>query len=247
MIFIMFSCVDVIGKIKSSWSTEKLDEESVMDVNVRKDCPLNDIEATGLLRGRFSEQNGYDYNNSEQRIFAKEIDGEIRNFDVNNEAGEEYGDEEGNLSSDDSDVEIINAPLLPTWLKPRNLLGRIGSNLWDGSVLSDGEDTGKLASTDEIEEGATFIAHRDVEKFASPGTNNKVGVEQLIDFPSSHFDFAHNDKTVSYYHEVFQGMTIYVLNSVGVGMIAVGNVILNQMEITLQAFVLSANDRTEPP
>ena len=56
-----------------------------------------------------------------------------------------------------------------------------------------------------------------------------------------------NGNPYGIYQDALQGMTTYVFNSIKTGIVAVGNVVLNKLENTLQALVISTNDRTEPP
>ena len=224
--------------------TEIFDKEGILGLNkVQSSVSLDEIDVEYLSRDGFSERNGYN-NKKESYIPARDISIQSTVSNLIDDSGEEDSSEDGNLSSDDSDVEIMNAPLLPTWVSPPNILRKIGSNIWSQSVQANKEDIGELGSTKRTEKGANGGAHDDTKVFASPYMRNKVGIEDHDEFPPSHV--ALNDRTICFY-QVFHSIAIYILDFIGVGMVAMGNVVLDLMENTLQAFALRIKDRTEPP
>ena len=225
--------------------TEKFGEENIVGLDKGgSDVPGDDMEATDSSNDRINAQDGIGDDKYVPTVFMTNLNIQNKFLRMEEESEEEYSGEEFYLSSDDSDIEVINAPLCPAWLRPHDLIEKIGLHVWHQSVFV-GEGDTKKSSTSEIYVGSNSETNGDVEKLVSPRVKSAIILEEHQNFMSS--QFALGGGTFYLYREVFQGITCYIFDYIRAGLRTIGNIVLDRVENTLQEFVAGLNDRTEAP
>ena len=237
-----------LGNIKSTKAAGNYYEESSDGLNLRlPNVPINDNKIRDFSNDSHSNQSGYDHSKGTSSISTQ--DANIPDFHIeipapNNDMEGRDSSEDGTVSSEDSDVEVINAPLFPIWMNPTEMLYRLKTQVWHRSNYTD-EFNGENLATVVIDEGRNCEVSGATKKNSSSHSSDVNAANEHSNGNMRRTVI--NENPYGIYQEAFQGMTTYVFNSIKTGIVAVGNVVLNKLENTLQALVISTNDRTEPP